>query len=333
MKVTFTNRRNIRQAHQQQLAQHSSTGYYFNDYVSLNGLKQWVTIRGAERTNPLLLIIHGGPAATNSMFSNLTQNFEKEVTIVEWDQRGAGKTYRKQKVTPTSLQEIVDDGLALTRWLRKKFSTTPLILVGSSEGSFTANLMLQQSPQYYAAYIATDQDFENSRQAAVDQLKALGQTNHNKKMIHRMKKMPQRLDNWTDTEINHFNRYAAKANPAVPNAMQDLLIPQLLTSPFHSLTDVMAFFRGMRATKQQLAMELDHFNYERLLTETTVPFFIFQGAGDVVTPAASAKDYFDQVKAPSKKMVLIPDSGHLCLFANPDYFLKMIRENVLPVLN
>lgn len=38
-------------------------------YVNIGGIDQWVTIRGEDYHNPILLFIHGGPASTYSVFS------------------------------------------------------------------------------------------------------------------------------------------------------------------------------------------------------------------------------------------------------------------------
>jgi proline iminopeptidase len=62
--------------------------------VPINGTMQWITVRGRDSHNPILLFIHGGPAAPEMPTSWTFQNdWEDFFTVVQWDQRGAGKTY------------------------------------------------------------------------------------------------------------------------------------------------------------------------------------------------------------------------------------------------
>src|SRR3954471_20353644 len=62
--------------------------------VRIGGIDQWVTIRGKDRRNPILLVLHGGPGYVLSPMSWWFQpGWEDYFTVVEWDQRGAGKTF------------------------------------------------------------------------------------------------------------------------------------------------------------------------------------------------------------------------------------------------
>lgn len=62
-------------------------------YVSLGGQEQYLLIRGEDTTNPVMVWLHGGPSSPDA-FANYT--FQKhlvgEYTIVNWDQRGCGRT-------------------------------------------------------------------------------------------------------------------------------------------------------------------------------------------------------------------------------------------------
>jgi len=74
-------------------------------YVEIGGIQQWITIRGEDRGNPVLLLLHGGPGdATNPWGYAGFRTWLKYFTVVQWDQRGAGKTYQLNdpaKVAPT----------------------------------------------------------------------------------------------------------------------------------------------------------------------------------------------------------------------------------------
>ena len=63
--------------------------------MSIGGIEQWITIRGDDRNNPALLFLHGGPGdVTNPWAFAFFTPWEKYFTVVQWDQRGAGRTLR-----------------------------------------------------------------------------------------------------------------------------------------------------------------------------------------------------------------------------------------------
>ena len=60
----------------------------------LGGARQVVNVRGADRGNPILIYIHGGPGAVEMPFGWAFQRpWEDFFTVVQWDQRGAGRSY------------------------------------------------------------------------------------------------------------------------------------------------------------------------------------------------------------------------------------------------
>jgi len=62
--------------------------------VRIGGIDQWVSIRGTDRRNPVLLHIHGGPGYISIPMSWwFSRGWEEYFTIVQWDQRAAGKTH------------------------------------------------------------------------------------------------------------------------------------------------------------------------------------------------------------------------------------------------
>ena len=91
-------------------------------YVEIGGIEQWITIRGEDRSNPLLLFLHGGPGdATNPWGYAGFRSWLQHSTVVQWDQRGAGRTFEKSgpSVAPTiTIERMTEDGIELAEWLR-----------------------------------------------------------------------------------------------------------------------------------------------------------------------------------------------------------------------
>ncbi len=54
-------------------------------FVRIEGIDQWIGIRGENVENPVLLLIHGGPGSSCSIFTPLIRSWESHFTVVQWD--------------------------------------------------------------------------------------------------------------------------------------------------------------------------------------------------------------------------------------------------------
>jgi hypothetical protein len=108
----------LRERNARQYAIDSVKGVDEATYVRLGGIDQWVTIRGEDRQNPVLLFVHGGPGdVTNPWSFALFAAWEKRFTVVQWDQRGAGRTLRGTGPSIESamiLDRMAQDGIELS---------------------------------------------------------------------------------------------------------------------------------------------------------------------------------------------------------------------------
>jgi len=90
-------------------------------FVPIGGIDQWITIKGNDRGNPVVLFLHGGPGDALSPFADaMFMGWEKDFTIVQWDQRGAGRTYGKsgRSIEPTmTVERMTDDGIEVAQFL------------------------------------------------------------------------------------------------------------------------------------------------------------------------------------------------------------------------
>jgi pimeloyl-ACP methyl ester carboxylesterase len=114
-------------------------------FVLINGIQQWITIKG-ESSKPIILFLHGGPGSPLSPYADkLYKDLEADFLVVQWDQRGTGKTYGKtapEELTPEYLNEnpltldlMINDGIELSEYLLKHLGKQKLILYGTSWGS------------------------------------------------------------------------------------------------------------------------------------------------------------------------------------------------------
>jgi len=130
-------------------------------YVMIGGIEQWITIRGEDRRNPVLLFLHGGPGdATNPWGYAAFRSWLKAFTVVQWDQRGAGRTLGKSgpSVAATiTIDRLTQDGIELAETLRRILQKDKIILVGHSWGSILGVFMAKARPDLFSAFVGTGQ--------------------------------------------------------------------------------------------------------------------------------------------------------------------------------
>lgn len=63
------------------------------------------------------------------------EELEKHFVVVNWDQPGSGKSYYAEKTKDITVQTYIQDGYALTEYLKDRFSLDKIYLLGESWGS------------------------------------------------------------------------------------------------------------------------------------------------------------------------------------------------------
>lgn len=122
----------------------------------IGGIEQWVSVRGEDTRNPVLLFIHGGPGYVSIPLSWwFARGWEDYFTVVQWDQRGAGKTYLindPAKIAPTlTLPRMVSDAEEMANWARTTLHKKKIFVVGQSFGSYLGLELAQHHPDWLYA--------------------------------------------------------------------------------------------------------------------------------------------------------------------------------------
>jgi pimeloyl-ACP methyl ester carboxylesterase len=136
-----------RRRNAERLRQGSPAAIRQEGFRNVNGVEQWVTVRGEDRANPLLLFVHGGPGSSYTPFNAWLTDWERHFTLVQWDQPGAGRTFQRAGRTgpaDLTLDALAGHGIELVRQLCADLGHRRVILLGSSVGSVIGLLMARR---------------------------------------------------------------------------------------------------------------------------------------------------------------------------------------------
>jgi pimeloyl-ACP methyl ester carboxylesterase len=309
----------------------TQNGIYEKRFIKIGGIEQWITIRGRDKNNPAILILHGGPGSTYTPFNSWLLEWEEYFTVIQWDQIGSGKTFKKNgPVEDISFERLAQDGIGLVKIICEYLHHKKIILLGSSAGSLIGIRMIKQQPDLFYAYIGANQ---NSPDTGVfyKALKEYSQRN-DKKALQFLEKIGSTKNTWTKDDVDKINRIAIKIDKKAPNMIFDLMLPAMLYDNESTMQDIKIMNKGMDYALEKLYGEMINFDFDDVGYQFKIPFFIFQGEYDILTPIEDARQYFDKIQAPHKEFVIIKNAGHLAEFANTKDFLTELKYKVLPII-
>lgn len=281
-------------------------------FVQIGGIDQWIAIQGQNRTNPVILYLHGGPGEAQSPFLDQFRPWQRDFTVVNWDQRGAGNTYEKngEAAMPAfKLDRVVNDAIELAEYARRKLAKRKLVLVGQSTGSLLGLKVAQRRPDLFYAYVGTAQFVSVTR---------------NSEWQEKQTDVPHTHDG---AEMKALHQWALKASPDQPYV--DMMTR--FTGPQGNFTPAGAkWSAGYNFEAQNIGKEMASFDAMRDARELAVPYILIQGRDDRLTPAVVAKSYFDAVRSTGKTYAAI-DGGHFACFTNPNVFVGALKKYVRPL--
>jgi pimeloyl-ACP methyl ester carboxylesterase len=307
--------------------------------LRIGGSDQWILVRSEDVDNPIVLFLHGGPG-TSQLTSNRrnTRRLERFFTVVNWDQRGAGKSYAAMNdAARMTIDQFVEDTRELTLYLLKRFNQPRLVLVGHSWGSVIGVLTASRYPELYSCYVGIgqvvkpeegervsyqwtlDRARERGDQRAIDALVGIGP--------------PPYAGDWRKKVVTE-RRYVARFGGEVHGSANGALGPVLRGLVFsheYTLTDRINFFRGVLGSMRLLWPQLMEVDLSRTTTELEVPVFFAEGRHDWEAPSEIAERYFHVLQAPSKELVWFEGSAHMPNTEERNRFTGMMVEKVLPI--
>lgn len=293
-------------------------------YLKVGGIEQWVTIRGEDRANPVVLVLHGGPGdATNPWGYAGFRTWLKTYTVVQWDQRGAGRTLGRNgpdSAAAVSIDRLVQDGVELADALRTSLGKDKIVLLGHSWGSVLGVLMAKAKPDLFSAFVGTGQVGDPARgyYVAFDALLAKARAVGDARAVRELQEVgppPYKDGRGYQVQRRWSNLFEGA------DAFISSMLGFSLRAPGYTIRDVNDWAEGQRLSADRLVPQSSALAASALTGRFQLPVFVIQGAEDFTTPTSLANAFVDGVEAPKKAFVTIK-GGHFAVFMNSSEFLQ-----------
>lgn len=316
---------------------HSVLSTVFNDsitkqkisedkFVLINGIEQWITIKG-EKSKPVILFIHGGPGSPMSPYSeNLYKDLSKDFIIAQWDQRGSGKTFGRTapeeltpeflQANPLTLEQMTDDGIAVSEYLLKHLGKQKIILFGTSWGSALGVKIVTKRPDLFYAYVGHSQIVNpNIDEAFYNKIYKIAKEKNDKEaleVLNSIGKPPYDRAKKVGQLFRVLKKYERANSVPAPSAW--FVEAPAYNNPKDNQNreegDDYSFVNfagdsklGVHSMSATIDLMKDNWQFE-------IPVYLIQGNEDLLTPKEASKAYFDKIKAPEKKYYLLPKTAH-----------------------
>ncbi|WP_375288419.1 alpha/beta fold hydrolase [Sphingomonas sp.] len=306
--------------------------------ATLGGARQVVNVRGADRDNPILLFIHGGPGAVEMPFAWTFQRpWEDFFTVVQYDQRGAGRSYLlsdPKALAPTlTIDRYRDDAIELIDLLRKRYGKRKVVLVGHSWGSVVGLSVAAKRPDLLYAYVGMGQyvDPAGGERASYDWTLAQARREGNAEAIRDLEALEpypgdfaiERIDGERKWAVHYGGLFAHRSDG-------QFYFDAARISPEYTPAHRKAWGEGSAYTVKIVEPQLAKLTFTTL-KRLDCPVFMFVGRHDWLVPARITADWLAQVQAPRKRTIWFENSAHMMMVEEPGRTLAALLEHVRPL--
>ncbi len=305
--------------------------------IKINGLDQGMFIKSKNASNPVLLFLHGGPGMPEYF---LTQTYptrlEEFFTVVWWDQRGAGLSYNPEIPLETmTIDQIVEDTIEVTNYLRERFGKEKIYLMGHSGGSFIGIKTANRAPELYYAYIGIGQMTYQikSENLAFNYMLKEYKRQGDKKMVERLVNSPPGMlsplsDAYLRLRDDAMHRIGIGTTRKMRSVISGIFIPSLLNREY-TIIEKLNLWKGKAFSTKYLRDDMFSTDLTKEITSLQIPAYFFHGIFDYTTSYEMAKEYYESIQAPVKGFYTFERSAHSPIFEEPEKMLEILQNDVM----
>ncbi|WP_373519425.1 alpha/beta fold hydrolase [Pricia sp.] len=316
-------------------------------FVTIGGIEQWITIHGDDSSKTVLLFLHGGPGSTMSQYDDTIYGYwKKDFILVQWDQRGAGRTFGKNipadydenywVENPLTVAQMTDDGIALSEYLIEQLGKEKITLLGTSWGSILGAKMALKRPDLFHAYVGHAQMVSpaNDLITAYHKTLEIAEKQKDLESIAGLDSIgPPSYDNAQNTGkfFRIMKQYEREHSTPAPDSWWKLA-PEYdnKTDSKHRYDgDDYSFVHFVGHKKMGITAMNATVDFLKNGLEFELPVYFIQGEMDVLTPPEITRAYFDTLKAPKKEYFLLPNAAHGHNQAVVDTQYKIVKEYII----
>lgn len=260
----------------------------------IGGIKQAIKIQTDDLNKPTLLYFCGGPGGSEMDVSHsFTDILKEKFTLIEWDARNAGKTL-KLNISPVepTIEIMTQDGLEVVEFVLKELKKDKTHLVATSFGNILGLNIVKSNPELIKSYFAVNS--------------VINQKESDKRLLEFLK-IHYHDNEIATNELKHIQ---------IPfESEEDLFVlwKWLFIKDGNKYVTTENYKNGFLKWSNEwknVINEMYDVDFTKTLTEVDCPIYFFVGKNDYQTSTEVAKDYFKNLNASKKRLIVFENSGH-----------------------
>ncbi|MBK8198134.1 MAG: alpha/beta hydrolase [Acidobacteria bacterium] len=305
----------------------------------IGGIDQALTIRGKDLANPVIIVVHGGPGTPEMAMSwTYQRGWEDYFTVVQWDQRGTGKTYRLNDADAVaasfSIERMRDDLIEVIDFVRERTGQEKVVILGHSWGTVIGLQAALARPDAVSVYIGSGQmvNMRRNEQVGFDATLAAARADGNAQAIADL----EALAPYPGPGALTLARIGAQRNWLIHyggtggfRSDIDPWFRAIRLAPEYTEDDRKTYDEGGLIALEALLPELTEVDFDTV-TESPVPVFMLHGRHDLNTPSQIAAEWMDRLSAPAKATYWFERSAHLSYMEEPGATLVTLVNCIRP---